>query len=924
VARRVRGKRGPNSIWIIALGVAAVCVGIAAMVAFRGSGGEGLALEPIEDRVVDELSLLEFNIQVQNADQIRGHIEYALVDAPEGSKIDPKTGRFSWRPAEEQGPEWYEITVRVTGPDKASEERTFGVHVCEVNQPPTLQPIANKTIDINETLAFDVAVADPDVPAQPIRFRLGPGAPAGAQIDKTTGRFQWKPQEGRPGEVHQITVQAGKPGQAPTAEQTFAVRIHEPQPTETGDPGWTVERLLLELRSSGARAAESAEPFEHPPLSGDRQGLSVDGQQLGVFAYTSPQAASADVARLTADDLKVFAESQSPPCGAYLFCRDRLLAFYVGPDPSMVNLLRQKLGQPLLARTVAAMPVVQEAEPQDGRAEEGDEIILKLFRANKLLSKSEYPTLRRIYAGRFESQHQEEIKQVFGDDAGEMRRWLEDHTEIKEEFYLAINPEHDDVVRALQLFRTLKEEFPDSFQDYANLAIAVSVVWDKEQGAIHGSPRGQHKSLQPEGELGALENFKYCVDAEAFMQGRAQFLPWEFLVFLVNHRTTLAERQWALASYLPKRAMIGKCYGDVPYDGEMLEGLPPRLEGKPHTLPNIRGFGGVCSCQADYAARVAKSIGVPAFRAGAQNKYGGSHAWVMWVELGAVTRTGFTFSLESHGRYRGDKYYVGNVADPHTGQRTTDRDVELRLHTAGMDPIAKRQAELVMRSYPMLRERVDMDTAEQLIFLGRVVQLCPGNEAAWYGLADMSRNGQITKANSKPMMQILNRLFNTFAKMPDFTWKVFDDMVAFQDLPRQRAVLFGRLAAMYEQAERPDLSCEARLKFTEYLVADDRYEEAIEALSLAILMFPDEGRYIPRMLDKLDELGAHVEGVQQHVIRLYQQLLPKIPQKRGDRPSQYCMQMYEKGIALFRQTGLLALAQAYEVQLQTLKAAEGG
>ena len=84
-------------------------------------------------------------------------------------------------------------------------------------------------------------------------------------------------------------------------------------------------------------------------------------------------------------------------------------------------------------------------------------------------------------------------------------------------------------------------------------------------------------------------------------------------------------------------------------------------------------------------------------------------------------------------------------------------------------------------------QRPAMDIADQLAFLNRVIDLCPGNEAAWIALAQMSREGQITNANSKPMIDALDRLIATFALMPDFTWVVFDDMVAFQDRPDQRA-----------------------------------------------------------------------------------------------------------------------------------------
>ncbi len=173
-------------------------------------------------------------------------------------------------------------------------------------------------------------------------------------------------------------------------------------------------------------------------------------------------------------------------------------------------------------------------------------------------------------------------------------------------------------------------------------------------------------------------------------------------------------------------------------------------------------------------------------------------------------------------------------------------------------------------------------------------------------------------------MHVLNRLFATFAKLPDFTWVVFDDLVSFQDLPKQRAALFGRLAAMYEQAGRPDLSCQARLKYAEYLVADGQQEEAIQGLTVSILLFPEEGNFVPKMLNKLEELCAQVDGAEKHLVRFYQQFLPKIPQKRGKRPSPYCIRMHERGIQQFKKAGLEQLAQACEIQLAALRASEGG
>ena len=563
-----------------------------------------------------------------------------------------------------------------------------------------------------------------------------------------------------------------------------------------------------------------------------------------------------------------------------------------------------------------------ELGPLPTKDDAGDALILDLYRKNKILSKPEYSKIRRVYADRFESRHASEIRKAFGEPKSDFRQWLDARRDIKEEFYLAIDPDHDQIPAVLALFNEIHDRYPEKFEAYANLAIAVAVVWDQPR-AIQGSPFGKHQSLPASRQIGATENFRYYADAEPVMQGRARYLPWEFLVYLVNHGTPLADRKWALNMYLPRRAMIGKCYHDVPYDHGISLGDPPKLEGKPHTLPNLREYGGVCSCQADFASRVAKSIGVPAFVAGGKNKALEGHAWVMWVELGAVTRTGFTFSLESHGRYFAGKYYVGHLTDPHTAISVTDRTTELRLHTVGSDPIAARQAALVMRAYPMLCETSKMDLSHQLLFLGRIVEFCPGNEEVWRTLARMSREGKITKTNSTPMARILDRLFTTFRQVPDFTWEVFDDMIAFEDRPKQRASLFARLAHLYEQAGRADLSCEARLKYSDCLVSDNRSKEAIESLGATIMLFPDEGRYVPRLLDKLEELCRKDPRYQVPLCRFYQQFLPKIsPKKPGDEASDYCIAMYKRAIQRFQEAGLTQPAQACQRELSKFQASK--
>ncbi|HUT94091.1 MAG TPA: Ig domain-containing protein [Thermoguttaceae bacterium] len=927
---RSHGRQTPLLI-AVAVVLALVVIGLG--LALWLGGKEPLVLEPIDDLTVDELDTLEFAVEVENAGKAAGRLQYTLDGAPEGARIDPGTGAFTWCPSEEQGPDRYEMTVRAAAPGTRTTPaaQRFTVDVGEVQQPPVLEPIEEQTVEPGGTLAFRVRAEDPDVPSYSIRFRLGPNAPPGARVNPASGQFEWTPQEVEPGQAYEITVLAAEDtAESLTAERTFRVRIETPADMVPEDPDQAIDRLVDELRGEGVEVAVSSEALSHPPLSGKLRLLSIDGKRVGVFGYATARAAASDAQGVSRDDLEPFAKSGAEPSPAYLFQRGRLIAFYAGRDANLLNLLDGRLGRPAVAKTIEVMTPAEKTPDEVAKADEeadrdaGDAIVLELHEKNKLLSKTEYPTLRKVFADRFEREHRDQIEEAFGGPEEEIRRWLDEHVDVKEEFYLAIDPEHDDVPQVLTLFKELKDRFPEKFESYANLAIAVAVVWDIPKGAIHGSPRGQHSSLPPQGEVGPIENFQYFLDTEDVMQGRAQLLPWEFLVHMVNHRTPLNERQWALMMYLPKRSMFGKCYDEVPYDDGMLQGSPPKLEGKVHTLPNILRFGGVCSCRADFAGRVGKSIGVPAFSVSGESRFGQEHPWVMWVELGRITPTGLTFTLESHGRFRYDHYYKGNLHDPQTGEPTTDRDVERRLHAVGMDPLAKHHADLVMRAYPMLRERLEMDTTKQLDFLSRVIDLSPGNEEAWIALAKMSREGQITKTNSKPMMRVLEGLFTTFARLPDFTWVVFDDLVSFQDLPKQRAALFGRLAALYEQAGRPDLSCEARLKYAEYLVADERQDDAIRGLAAGILLFPEEGNFVPKMLDRLEELCKGQREAKKHLAPFYQQFLPAISPKRGSRASDYCMEMYQRGIQRFRDAGLDDLAQAYQAQLAALQGQRGG
>src|SRR5690606_29846792 len=110
---------------------------------------------------------------------------------------------------------------------------------------------------------------------------------------------------------------------------------------------------------------------------------------------------------------------------------------------------------------------------------------------------------------------------------------------------------------------------------------------------------------------------------------------------------------------------------------------------------------------------------------------GAGHAWVMWVELRSISPTGVGFSIESHGRYQDDNYYVGHLEDPQSGKRITDRDLERRLHAVGANTQGRRQAALAMKAWPIINEELKPEFEEQLAYLSQAMKLSAWNEAAW-------------------------------------------------------------------------------------------------------------------------------------------------------------------------------------------------
>ena len=790
-----------------------------------------------------------------------------LLESPDGAEYDAAAGRLAWTPTEADGPgtHAFELAVLDAATDAPREVRRFQVVVNERDRAPTIEPLPPQSLPAGTAWTFAVAARDPDDPARPLRYSLEGDVPPGLTVGETDGRLDWFPLAGTAGEEHAVSV-----------------RVTEITPD--GNGATVTAPLRLAVVESDAGAGD--EPVGVAAMSGFTDARATDDAGGSMPA----------TAGVTGDE---------------------------GVDSGLPE-LNDPLSGPLLALY---------RETAKGKA-----------RLPELFDPRAYEKLRSVFADAFAAQHADAISTAGADGsdpdaaAKEFADWLAADGEFRDDLFTAFEPNADDPAAGLAVLAELHREFGEKLRAVPQLAIATAVVWDDPRGPYrYGYHADRTRSeMPPDSELaGPVENVRFFLEREQATQGRARFLPWEFQTLLVDHPTPLPERDWALQRYVPERVMFGSVYSDVPYDDVMLEtealgdgSKQCRLGGKVYTLPNILTYGGVCAMQADFAARVGKSLGVPAAYVGGEGRYGGRHAWVMWVELKNVTRDSLAFTLESHGRYRGDNYYVGELGDPQTGARITDRDLERRLNAVGVNPVARRHAALAMRAWPLLRDRgagganggdAPLDRTARLDYLEDVLGLDPWNAAAWHELAAEARRGgdELDRRERKRFRDLTGRLFSVFANLPDFTAEVFDGLNAAEPDAATRIEQTRRLLDLYAAAGRPDLAFAKLPVLVDLLTAADRTDDAVAALAAAVSKFADEGALVPPALDRLETLTADRPA---DLAQFYLSFLPKIPPTRGGTPSDYAISMHERAIERMRTAGRPDVAATLAARLEGIRA----
>lgn len=144
-------------------------------------------LDPIGNMTLDENATLSFTVNAIDPDG--GALTYSAAPLPEGATFDASNRTFSWTPTYSQNGT-YLINFTVVDTEHLEDTETVTINVTDVNRPPLLNPIGNRTVEEGTLLTFTANASDPD--GGDLTYTADP-IPWGATFDNRTGEFLWIP-----------------------------------------------------------------------------------------------------------------------------------------------------------------------------------------------------------------------------------------------------------------------------------------------------------------------------------------------------------------------------------------------------------------------------------------------------------------------------------------------------------------------------------------------------------------------------------------------------------------------------------------------------------------------------------------------------------------------------------------------------------
>ncbi len=367
---------------------------------------------------------------------------------------------------------------------------------------------------------------------------------------------------------------------------------------------------------------------------------------------------------------------------------------------------------------------------------------------------------------------------------------------LSEEFFTLLS-QVDSPPEVLAILQKIHQAEPALFTDYANLALAIAVVYDVPPPPHW--PHGQvNATLLPRKLPPPEKIFAYYarLDRANSTLQRLRRLPAGELKFLVDLVVPVSELDWARQHVPMGLADFAKAYDLIKYRKDRIEKNLYLWPGQDYRLASILAQGGICVDQAYFASTAGKAKGIPTilFRGAGLD---GRHAWFGYLDGSQ------RWQLDC-GRYAEQKFISGVACDPQTWGDINDHELGFIterfralptyklsvMHTEfAQEYLRSGQTDLALKA---AREAVNRDRR---------------NLAAWNVLLEAQA---AAAPDLRPREAILREAVLAFQKYPDLEIGFSRQLVA---VLRQRgetslaAFEEQRLGKKY-QANRSDLSIE--------------------------------------------------------------------------------------------------------------------
>jgi hypothetical protein len=249
-----------------------------------------------------------------------------------------------------------------------------------------------------------------------------------------------------------------------------------------------------------------------------------------------------------------------------------------------------------------------------------------------------------------------------------LQAWILGHTDFSAEFFSLVSP-CDLLIYSFEILTQLQASNPQKFSTYANLALAIAIVYDVPPPP--NWPHGQVTAAQlPRTLPGPVAAFAFWVHADETGQTLQPLsrLPASELKFVVDAVAPSVELDWAQHHILTPITALPAVYAMVRYRVDRVQQAQYSWPENHYDLPTILTKGGICVDQAYFASEVGKAKGVPTlFFSGAGSD--GWHAWFGYLDQDRH------WQLDV-GRYAGQQFVTGMAIDPQTWGPISDHELK--------------------------------------------------------------------------------------------------------------------------------------------------------------------------------------------------------------------------------------------------------